>query len=212
MANLGSDTISQYDVGAGGRLSPKGVSAVGTNSDSPADIAFTPDGASAYVANLGDPGAPGSGSVTQYTVNPDGTLSLKRPSTVPAGAHPTGVAVSADSASVYVSSGGAVFQFGVGAGGRLVPKSTPSVPSGAQSRGIALAPLIASAGDDVLYGTAGDDVIRGKGGNDVIRGLGGDDVLIGGPGRDRLIGGPGSDRLHGGPGRDHHHRAARGAT
>ncbi|MGE0028887.1 MAG: beta-propeller fold lactonase family protein [Thermoleophilia bacterium] len=202
MANLGSDTVSQYDVGAGGRLTPKSVSAVGTNADQPADIALTPDGASAYVANLGDPGAPGSGAVTQYTVNSDGSLALERPSTVPAAGHPTSITVSADSASVYVTSDDAVLQYSVGASGRLAAKSTPSVPSGAQTRGIALAPLVASAGDDVLYGTAGADVIRGKGGNDVIRGLRGDDVLIGGRGGDRLIGGPGRDVMRGGPGRD----------
>ncbi|MGD9572780.1 MAG: beta-propeller fold lactonase family protein [Thermoleophilia bacterium] len=212
VANAGSDTISQYDVGAGGRLTPKTVSAVGSNADQPADIALTPDGTSAYVANLGDPGAPGSGAVTQYTVNADGSLALKRPSTVAAGGHPTGIAVSADSASVYVTSDDAVLQYTIGAGGRLAPKSTPSVPSGTLTRGIALAPLVPTAGDDVLYGTAGDDVIRGKGGDDVIRGHRGDDVLIGGRGRDRLIGGPGDDRIHArdgardvvrcGPGRD----------
>ncbi len=212
VANTGSDTISQYDVGPGGVLTPKTVSAVGSNADQPAGIALTPDGTSAYVANLGDPGSPGSGGVTQYTVNADGSLALKRPSTVAAAGHPTGIAVSADSASVYVTSDGAVLQYTIGAGGKLAPKSVPSVPSGSETRGIALAPLVASAEDDVLYGTAGDDVIHGRGGDDVIRGLRGDDVLIGGRGRDRILAGPGDDRIRArdgardvvrcGPGRD----------
>lgn len=201
VVNTGGGTVSQYDVGARGTLTPKGVGAVGTAGDNPAFIALSPDGANAYVTNFGEPGS-GGGSVAQYTVNADGTLSFKRPSIVGAGGNPLGIAVSADSASAYVSSGNAVFQFGVATGGGLVPKTTPSVPSGAQSRGLALSPLLPSAGADVLYGTAGDDVIRGRGGDDVIRGLGGDDVIIGGPGRDRLVGGPGRDRLHGGPGRD----------
>ena len=200
MANSGDGTVSQYNVGVGGRLSPKSPGAVGTAGTSPVTIALSPDGAYAWVTNFGSPTS-GGGSVAQYTVRSNGTLSFNNPPTVPAGPNPFGIAVS-PFGNVYATSGGAVFEFGVASGGRLVPENPPSVPSAAQSRGIALTPTIVSAGPDVLYGTAGDDVIRGRGGNDVIRGLGGDDVLIGGPGRDRLIGGPGRDRLHGGPGRD----------
>jgi DNA-binding beta-propeller fold protein YncE len=200
--NSGDGTVSQYSVGAGGRLSPKSPPTVGTSGVSPGFIALSPDGAYAYVTNFGAP-VSGGGSVAQYTVAADGTLAFNRASPiVTAGPNPAGIAVSADSGAVYVSSAGAVFQFNVASTGRLVPQNTPSVPSAPQSRGLALSPLLASAGPDVLYGTAGNDVIRGKGGDDVIRGLGGHDVLIGGPGRDRLIGGAGEDRLHGGPGRD----------
>jgi DNA-binding beta-propeller fold protein YncE len=236
VVNSGSDTISQYDVGARGVLTPKRVSAIGTG-DTPGEIAISPDGRSAYVTNFGDPGL-GGGSVSQYDVASDGSLTFKRPSTVAAGSNPSSVAVSADGSSVHITSGGSVFEFGVGVGGKLVPQDTPTVPSGATARGLALAPVLATERADVLTGTAGDDVICGLGGADVIRGLGGDDVLrgdrcggrtsaavsrtggdrliggaghdrlFGGAGHDRLFGGAGHDRLHGGSGRDRLHGGA----
>lgn len=73
------------------------------------------------------------------------------------------------------------------------------------------APIVGTAGDDVLVGTPGPDVIKGLGGDDVIHGLGDDDRLVGGAGadllrggdgRDVLVGKNGDDRLFGGAGRD----------
>jgi DNA-binding beta-propeller fold protein YncE len=139
-------------------LEPKRTSAVGTG-DAPAGIALSPDGPSVYVTNFGDPQL-GSGSVSQYDVAGDGSLSFKRPSTVAAGSNPLGVAVSADGQSVYVTSSDSVFQFDAGTGGKLFPQATPTVAAGALARGLALSPLLPTERADVLFGTAGDDVIR----------------------------------------------------
>jgi hypothetical protein len=138
--------------------------------EAPAGIALAPDGDSAYVANFGDVQFNG-GSVVQYDTGDDGSLTPKRPNTVQAGSNPTGIAVSADSASVHVTSGSTVFQFDIGPGGRLAPKRTPSLATGASSNGIALSPERPSSGRDVLHGTAGADVTRRRTGDDVIRGL-----------------------------------------
>src|SRR3954454_14144743 len=63
------DTVSQYDIGADGRLSPKSPPAVAAG-DLPSDIAISPDGKSAYVPNSV------SEQVLQYNVGSGGRLSL----------------------------------------------------------------------------------------------------------------------------------------
>jgi YVTN family beta-propeller protein len=227
VANSGSDTVSQYDVGASGALSPKRVDAVGTG-DEPSGVAVTPDGRSVYVANFGDPTS-GGGSVSQYDVGSGGELSLKRPRSVSAGSHPVAVTVSSDGGSAYVTSGppsavsGFVFLYDVGDGGALTPKDTGMMPAGTRPSGLAVTPVLATARADVLTGTAGDNVICGLGGADVISGLGGEDALFGDrcgtratvAGRrsvaaararhDVLRGGAGRDRLYGGAGHDRLH-------
>ena len=69
-----SPAISQFGTGAADALSPLSPPAVPTGSDNSFNVAVTPNGTSAYVAN-------GSlGSVSQYTINPtDGTLSAMSP-------------------------------------------------------------------------------------------------------------------------------------
>jgi DNA-binding beta-propeller fold protein YncE len=84
--------ISQYDVGAGGTLSPKSPPTVTLahddfpSTDSPQALAVSPDGQSVYVANLS------SGDISQYDVGASGALSPKSPPTDVAGGF--GVAVS----------------------------------------------------------------------------------------------------------------------
>jgi DNA-binding beta-propeller fold protein YncE len=222
VANQASDTVSQFDVDAtSGALSLKRSLGAG---DNPADLAVSPDGGSLYVTNGGDPVA-GGGSVFQYDVGADGTLTPKHPRTVSAGTHPVGVAISPDGASLYVTdrsspSAGAVYQFNVDANdGTLSAKNPASVPVDSSPGLLAVSPAFATAQADVLTGTAGDDMICGLGGSDKISGLGGDDKLYGDrcgarasvagragaaarAGHDLLVGGPGADRLFGGVGRD----------
>lgn len=64
------------------------------------------------------------------------------------------------------------------------------------------APVMGSAGADLLAGTDADDWLRGLAGDDSLAGGLGDDRLDGGEGDERLHGGPGADVLDGGPGRD----------
>lgn len=54
-------------------------------------------------------------------------------------------------------------------------------------------PMVATAGNDYLYGSHDADVIGGLGGNDMIKGGAGDDTLDGGAGDDYLYGGTGAD-------------------
>jgi DNA-binding beta-propeller fold protein YncE len=69
VANLGSNTISQYGAGGGGALSQL-APAVGAPRN-PTGLALSPDGTSLYVAAFGD------GVVGQYDVAGDGTLAVK---------------------------------------------------------------------------------------------------------------------------------------
>ena len=78
-----SVSVSQYDVGAGGALSPKSPATVATGTN-PYGVAVSPDGGSVYVTNVA------SDSVSQYDVGAGGALSPKSPATVAAGTFPSG--------------------------------------------------------------------------------------------------------------------------
>jgi DNA-binding beta-propeller fold protein YncE len=126
--------ISQYDVGAGGTLSPKSPAAVSTGCEA-VQVAVSPDGKNVYGS-----GGPDCSFLTQYDVGPGGALSPKSPAFVEDG-EGLGVAVSPDSQSVYVANNGdSVSQFDVGPGGALSPKSPPTVPAGHGSFGVAVSP------------------------------------------------------------------------
>jgi DNA-binding beta-propeller fold protein YncE len=135
--------VLQYNVGAGGRLSPKSPFRVpAPPGESPGDIAVSPDGRSVYVTNGTPFGEPGT--VSQYSVSVGGKLSPKSPPTVPTLRGPGGVAVSGR--SVYVTNAptfdrpGRVSQYNIGAGGRLSPKSPPTVVAGASPLAVAVTP------------------------------------------------------------------------
>jgi DNA-binding beta-propeller fold protein YncE len=131
--------ISQYDVGSGGKLSPKNPATV-DDSGFPYGLAVSPDGGSVYVADFASPNH--TSFVSQYDVGPEGTLSPKNPPTVAAGDFPTNVAVSPDGRSVYVPNAHThdVSQYDVGAGGRLSPKNPPTVPAAGNAVGVAVNP------------------------------------------------------------------------
>jgi DNA-binding beta-propeller fold protein YncE len=148
VVNRVDETVSVYDVEDDGTLSsagaatPAGAGAI--------QVAITPDGASAYVSNLSD------GTVSQYDVQPDGSLLPKSPATVGAAPSPTGIAVSPDGDSVYVtnrSTSGAISQYDVAADGTLTPKSTPTVAAGVQPVGVA------TTGDSVYASNFGDNTL-----------------------------------------------------
>ena len=86
VTNAESDTVSQYDVGAGGTLTPKTPATVAAGT-SPDAVAVSPDGESVFVANFN------SDNVSQYDVGAGGTLTPKSPATVAAGFRPTALAV-----------------------------------------------------------------------------------------------------------------------
>jgi 6-phosphogluconolactonase (cycloisomerase 2 family) len=133
VANNGSDSVSQYDVGPDGTLSPMSPATVAAGHE-PTRPVVSPDGKSVYVTNNG------SDSVSQYDIGAGGALSPKSPATVPTGAPPRGVlAVSPDGKSAYVialgeggdidSEPGFVFQYDIGPAGQLSPKTPFAVPA-----------------------------------------------------------------------------------
>ena len=77
VANGDSGSVSQYDVGAGGALSPKSPATVATGGD-PDGVAVSPDGRASTSPTS-------QRRVSQYDVGAGGALSPKSPATVAAG-------------------------------------------------------------------------------------------------------------------------------
>jgi DNA-binding beta-propeller fold protein YncE len=127
--NSNPSSVAQYDIGAGGLLSPKTPTTVPAGNNS-YDVAISPDGKSAYVTNYD-----ASGSVYQFDIGASGLLSPKAPATVAAASDPVGVAISPDGRSVYVADNGStqVSQYDVGAGGLLSPKTPAAVATTASN-------------------------------------------------------------------------------
>jgi DNA-binding beta-propeller fold protein YncE len=124
-----SSSVSAYEIGAGGLLSPLTPATVPTGS-SAIGVAATPDGRSLYVTNFrGNE----TSTVSQYDINPlTGGLSPKTPATV-AASGAWQVAVSPDGRSAYVTdiSDSLVLQFTVNqTTGVLSPKTPASVAAG----------------------------------------------------------------------------------
>jgi DNA-binding beta-propeller fold protein YncE len=139
VANSSSNNVSQYDVGAGGALTPKSPATVAAGTG-PQGVAVSPNGASVYITNVN------SGTVSQYDVGAGGALTPKSPATVATGTGPQGVAVSPNGASVYVANfnSNSVSQYDVGPNGALTPKSPATVAAGSLPRGVAVSPNGAS--------------------------------------------------------------------
>jgi DNA-binding beta-propeller fold protein YncE len=149
VANYGSlnGLISQYDVGAGGELSPKNPATVAAGR-TPGGVAVSPDGQSVYVTNNNP------GEVFQYDVGAGGVLSPKNPPAVAAEDATEGIAVSGDGKSVYVTnaSSDSVSQYDIGAGGALSPKSPPMVATGDGPYGVAVSPLVPTSKEQCKNG------------------------------------------------------------
>jgi DNA-binding beta-propeller fold protein YncE len=121
----GNGSISQFDVGAGGLLSPKTPATV-ESAPKPVGVAVSPDGRSVYVT-----GGEVNGSVSQYDAGPGGALSPKVLARVPAGQEPVGVALSPDGRSLYTADlHGYLDQFDVDAAGALSAKTPAFVLAG----------------------------------------------------------------------------------
>ena len=150
VVNLNDGSVSQYEVAADGSLSPLSPAVVPAGPGHSVGIAITPDGRSAYVANL-------SGSVSQYDVGPGGGLTPKSPASVSTSPGSSGVAISPDGKSVYVGDSGSnvVSQFDVGPGGTLVPKAPATVPNAGHPDYVAVSP----DGKNVYVGDEGNEKV-----------------------------------------------------
>jgi DNA-binding beta-propeller fold protein YncE len=144
-SDVGNDAVSQYDIGLGGLLAPLSPPTV-TAGQAPQGVAVSPDGRSVYVANASFGPPFGQGNISQYDVRADGTLKPKHPPTVFVGGGtpdggPTGIAVSPDGKSVYVTAcAGGAFQLDVAADGTLSLKDPPGVPIDNCPLGVAVSP------------------------------------------------------------------------
>jgi 6-phosphogluconolactonase (cycloisomerase 2 family) len=116
-------TINQYSIGSTGTLTPLSPATVVTG-QGPVQIAVSPDGKNAYVANFAAP------SVTEYSIASDGTLHLIGTLSSPSYNFPEGVAVSPDGSSVYIADpeSDEIFEYNRASDGTLTPKSTATVP------------------------------------------------------------------------------------
>ena len=134
-----SQTVRQYsadDAGLLGDLTPPEIGDVGVTSVA---AAASPDRRSLYVANQT------SGTVSQFDIAVDGTLSAKTPASVATGSSPLGVGVAADGRHVYVVNQGdrTVGVYTADDAGALTLSST--APAGRGASQIALSPDGASA-------------------------------------------------------------------
>jgi hypothetical protein len=130
VANSGDASLSQFSIGSGGQLSPLTPATVPAGTE-PVSIAVAggPSGGHVYVVNSGAGVPAGVGSVSQFSMGADGTLTPLNPATVFASASPVAIAIDqgiAPFGTAFVMSDcdgssctGLITQFAVGAGGEL---------------------------------------------------------------------------------------------
>jgi 6-phosphogluconolactonase (cycloisomerase 2 family) len=133
VVNFGANTVSQYNIDTTtGALTPMSTPTVATG-PFPASIVLSPNSKYAYVSNYACSG-PGctaaQGSVSQYTVAADGSLTPMTPVTVNTGSatsQPNSLIVDPTSAFLYVANAGdsTVSLFTIGASGALTLAGTP---------------------------------------------------------------------------------------
>ena len=137
VTNQGSGTMSAFRPAADGALTPIGAP-VATGA-SPAEIAITPDGRFAYVANSTAPG-----TVSVFAVAPDGGLAALGAPVPTGGNNPNALAVAAGGTRLYVTNGAAgsssVTTLAIGADGALAAVGAPVPSGGIVPRAVVAAP------------------------------------------------------------------------
>jgi 6-phosphogluconolactonase (cycloisomerase 2 family) len=165
VVNFGSNTVSQYTIDTTGALAPLSTPTVATG-PFPASIVISPNGKYAYVSNY-DCSGPGctaaQGSVSQYTVAIDGSLTPMTPATVNTGSatsQPNSLIVDPTSTYLYVANAGdsTVSLFTIGASGALT--AGPSVATGTFPFFVTVDPsgkyvYVANTGSAAGYAAAG---------------------------------------------------------
>jgi 6-phosphogluconolactonase (cycloisomerase 2 family) len=138
VTSWGTGVVSQYTVGTNGALTPMSPATVATAA-LPFSIAVDPSGKYAYVANY--IGNYENGTVSQYTIGTDGTLTPMNPATVATGVFTAFVIVDPSGKYVYVTNAGdgTVSQFTIGPSGALTPMS-PATVAATAAYAIAVAP------------------------------------------------------------------------
>ena len=134
VANYGDNNVSQYAIGSDGSLTPMTMPTVATGSG-PAYVTVDPSGKYAYVANTG--ADDDDGTVSQYIIESDGSLTPMTMPTVGAGNTPDSITVDPSGKYAYVANTGSeevddgnVSQYIIGSDGSLTPMTMPTVAAG----------------------------------------------------------------------------------
>jgi len=119
VTNTEDKNISQYTIGANGALTANGTKSIGVGLG-PNSLAIDPSGKYAYVSNYGNV-ATTPGTISQFTINADGTLSDLGTATLALGTNPYFVAVHPSGDYAYVVDYGSdkVLLYNIGGGGTL---------------------------------------------------------------------------------------------
>jgi 6-phosphogluconolactonase (cycloisomerase 2 family) len=136
-------SVSEYSIGATGALTFLNSMTTGTGSSSDG-IAIDPSGPYLYVPNFYVPGGAADSTVSQFVIQPDGTLAANTAGAeVAAGSGPSSVAVNAAGTVVYVPNAlddtVSVYSIGTGVGvgggtaGALTQTGTASLAAGSSS-------------------------------------------------------------------------------
>jgi DNA-binding beta-propeller fold protein YncE len=129
----------------------------------PFAIGITPNNAYAYVANSNGNNVTGGNTLSEYSINPDGTLSpLATIATIATGANPNSVNIDPSGTYVYVANFGGnttasntVSEFVIGLGGELAPLTPSTVVAGSEPAAVAINPAgtyayVANFGDNSI--------------------------------------------------------------
>jgi 6-phosphogluconolactonase (cycloisomerase 2 family) len=119
VVNKGSNTVSQYTLGANGALAAMPTATVATGAN-PASITVDPTGKYAYVVNYGD--GTNNSTVSQYSIGADGALTPMTTATVAARTGPHSIVVDPLGRYAYVANADTLIsQYDIGADGALTP-------------------------------------------------------------------------------------------
>lgn len=139
--NVNASSISEYSLSGSGALSLLGAGAINAGSKSPRGIVVAPNGRFAYVANSNSAAGAQGNSISQFTVNPDGSLAALG-SPVATGNEPIDLAITPDGRFVYAVNfnDNTLSQYTVGADGQLSAMSPVQVATGIGPSAIAITP------------------------------------------------------------------------
>jgi 6-phosphogluconolactonase (cycloisomerase 2 family) len=132
-----ANTLSQYIIGTNGTLIPMTTPMVATGTN-PYSLTTDPSNQFVYVANYDTTNAT-TGSVSQFAIGADGSLTPLSTPSVATGGGPNGIAANPTAPYVYVANYNSsnVSQYQIGVGGLLTALSTPTVGTGPGASGAA---------------------------------------------------------------------------
>jgi DNA-binding beta-propeller fold protein YncE len=99
VANFDDNTVSMYNIGAGGALSTISPATVSTGGTQPAFLRFDPTGHHLYVTDFSQGNL---GTVSHYTVDANGMLTPANPFTIATGKGPSMIALDRTGRFAYV--------------------------------------------------------------------------------------------------------------